>query len=77
MGLNTEDDETRSKADSLYETLVKRGVEVLYDDRNEPPGVKFNDADLIGLPLRAVVSRRSLRAGGVELKARADESAGS
>ncbi len=75
VGLNTEDDETRQKADSLYEILVKRGIEVLYDDRNEPPGVKFNDADLIGLPLRAVVSRRSLRAGGVELKARADGSA--
>ena len=74
VGLNMEDDETRKKADSLYETLVRKGVEVLYDDRDEPPGVKFNDADLIGLPLRAVVSRRSLRAGGVELKARADES---
>ena len=72
--LNMEDEETRKKADSLYETLVQRGVEVLYDDRDEPPGVKFNDADLIGLPLRAVVSRRSLRAGGVELKTRADDS---
>ncbi len=74
VGLNIEDDETRSKADSLYEILRKGGVEVLYDDRDEPPGVKFNDADLIGVPLRAVVSRRSLKAGGVELKARAERS---
>ena len=74
VGLNIENDETRTKAESLYETLRKRGIEVLYDDRDEPPGVKFNDADLIGLPLRAVVSRRSLKAGGVELKARAEQS---
>ena len=73
-GLNREDDEVTAKADDLYKSLVKRGVEVLYDDRNEPPGVKFNDADLIGLPLRAVVSRRSLKAGGVEIKARAEKS---
>ena len=73
-GLNIENDETRTKAESLYETLRKRGIEVLYDDRDEPPGVKFNDADLIGLPLRAVVSRRSLKAGGVELKSRAGQS---
>ena len=74
VGLNIENDETRMKAESLYETLRKRGIEVLYDDRDEPPGVKFNDADLIGLPLRAVVSRRSLKAGGVELKSRAEQS---
>ena len=73
-GLNIEDDEVRAKADGLYESLVKMGVEVLYDDRDEPPGVKFNDADLIGSPLRAVVSRRSLKAGGAEIKMRAEKS---
>ena len=45
---------------------------MLFDDRLEAPGVKFNDADLIGLPLRVVVSSRSLRAGGVEVKRRAE-----
>jgi len=43
---------------------------VLYDDREESAGVKFADADLIGCPVRLTVSRRSLKAGGVELKAR-------
>lgn len=55
---------------SLYAQLQKAGVEVLFDDRDERPGVKFNDADLIGLPLRLTVSRRSLAQGGVEVKAR-------
>ena len=45
-------------------------MEVLFDDRQESPGVKFNDADLIGLPIRLTVSQRSLKAGGVEFKRR-------
>jgi prolyl-tRNA synthetase len=43
---------------------------VLFDDRQESPGVKFNDADLIGLPIRLTVSERALKAGGVEFKSR-------
>lgn len=57
-------------ADSLYQQLQLAGIDVLYDDREESPGVKFNDADLIGLPLRLTVSTRSLEAGGVEVKLR-------
>jgi prolyl-tRNA synthetase len=58
-------------ADRLYDELWAAGIEVLYDDREEPsPGVKFNDADLIGLPLRITVSARSLEQGGVEHKRR-------
>jgi prolyl-tRNA synthetase len=57
-------------AERLYRELQAAGVEVLYDDRLESPGVKFNDADLIGLPLRLTVSERALKAGGVELKRR-------
>ena len=45
-------------------------MEVLYDDRDESPGVKFNDADLIGLPVRLTVSERALAQGGVEMKLR-------
>ena len=55
---------------SLYNNLQQAGVELLFDDRDERPGVKFNDADLIGLPLRITVSQRSLAEGGVEVKAR-------
>jgi prolyl-tRNA synthetase len=57
-------------AEHLYEQLGEAGVEVLYDDRQESPGVKFNDADLIGLPLRLTVSERMLSQGCVELKRR-------
>ncbi len=55
---------------SLYEQLQAAGYEVLYDDRNESPGVKFNDADLIGTPIRITVSKRSLKNGGAEVKLR-------
>ncbi|MBL8057576.1 MAG: proline--tRNA ligase [Anaerolineales bacterium] len=57
-------------ADDLYAALGRLGLEVLYDDRDERPGVKFKDADLLGLPLRVTVSERALKAGGVELKRR-------
>ncbi|MEP7356549.1 MAG: proline--tRNA ligase, partial [Anaerolineales bacterium] len=57
-------------ADKLYADLQAAGVEVLYDDRDERAGVKFKDADLIGLPIRVTVSDRSLKQGGTELKRR-------
>jgi prolyl-tRNA synthetase len=62
--------EEQALAEQLYRRLNEAGVEVLYDDRHASPGVKFNDADLIGLPLRLTVSRRALQAGGVEFKRR-------
>jgi len=58
------------KAEQLYADLQAANVEVLYDDRNERAGVKFNDADLIGIPIRLTVSKRALEAGGVEFKLR-------
>jgi prolyl-tRNA synthetase len=61
------------EADALYAELKIAGLEVLYDDREESPGVKFNDADLIGIPIRVTVSERSLKAGGAELKLRKAE----
>jgi prolyl-tRNA synthetase len=57
-------------AERLYADLRSANVEVLYDDRGERAGVKFNDADLTGIPIRLTVSKRSLEAGGVELKLR-------
>jgi prolyl-tRNA synthetase len=58
------------EAERLYAELQSAGIEVLYDDRDERAGVKFNDADLIGVPIRLTVSKRSLEAGGIELKLR-------
>ncbi len=57
-------------ADVLYRELREAGLEVLLDDRDERAGVKFADADLIGIPMRVVVSARSLNQGGIELKMR-------
>ncbi len=57
-------------AETLYADLEADGIEVLYDDRDESPGVKFNDADLIGIPVRITVSERALSQGGVEIKLR-------
>ncbi len=62
--------ETQATAERVYEMLRAGGVEVLFDDRKATPGVKFADADLIGLPLRVTVADRSLAKGGVELKRR-------
>ncbi|MGB9752731.1 proline--tRNA ligase [Roseiflexus castenholzii] len=62
---------TRQAADALYDELIAAGIAVLYDDRNETAGVKFNDADLIGLPLRLVIGDRFLTDGLVEIKQRA------
>jgi prolyl-tRNA synthetase len=73
VGLDLDKDETRIVAEQLYADLTAAGVEVLFDDRAETAGVKFNDADLIGLPLRAVVSKRSLKNGGIELKLRSQK----
>jgi prolyl-tRNA synthetase len=63
-------EETRTAAERLYADLQAAGVEVLYDDRDTTPGVKFAEADLRGMPLRLTVSDRSLTKGGVELKRR-------
>ncbi len=65
-------DEASEEAERIYQALTERGVEVLWDDRPVGAGEKFADADLIGCPYRVVVSKRSLMAGGVELKKRSE-----
>lgn len=62
-----------SCADDLYQRLRAAGVDVLMDDRNERPGVKFADMELIGIPHRIVVADRALAAGSIEYKGRLDE----
>ena len=58
-------------ADGLHQRLTDAGIEVLYDDRDESPGVKFTDAELLGMPLIVTISPRSLAAGGAEVTVRA------
>ncbi len=72
IALNPQDETVVEAADRLYDALLEHGVEVLYDDRKERPGVKFKDADLIGIPLRVVVGKKSLADGTVEFSARRD-----
>lgn len=70
IGLNSEDLSVKKSASDLHAKLAKAGVEVLFDDRAEPAGAKFADADLIGCPIRATVSQRTVKAGKVEVKLR-------
>lgn len=65
--------EVKQAADSLYTQLQDAGVKTIYDDRNERPGEKFADSDLMGIPYRLVVSSNTLQAGGVELKSRTSQ----
>ncbi|MGA2837708.1 MAG: proline--tRNA ligase [Acidimicrobiales bacterium] len=64
--------EVAEAADALYERLVAAGVDVLYDDRDVSPGVKFADADLLGVPVRLVVGSKGVARGIVEWRSRAD-----
>ena len=68
--LRSDDAATREYADKLYETLQADGVEVIYDDRKARPGVMFSDADLLGVPIRLIVSPRNMEESVVELVTR-------
>ena len=70
VGLNLEQKPVNSLAETIYHELKQHNIEVLFDDRDSPPGSKLKDADLIGIPVRVVVSHRSIKTGGVEVKAR-------
>jgi prolyl-tRNA synthetase len=70
LGLQQDDDNVIATATRLYDELALAGVEVLYDDRDERAGVKFKDADLIGIPYRIAVGKKGLAEGVIELKKR-------
>jgi prolyl-tRNA synthetase len=74
-GLFMDNPKVIEAANKLYEDLQKGGIEVLFDDRLESPGVKFNDADLIGIPYRVTISPRTLEGDNVEFKMRTDKKA--
>lgn len=73
VALKPEDADVSQQAHVLYDELLLRGIGVLFDDREESPGVKFADADLLGMPLRVTVSPRTLESGSVELKKRSEK----
>ena len=67
--------ESKDAAEKLYKELCDKGVEVLYDDREESAGKKLNDADLIGIPLRVLISKKTLEKGSAEVKRRNEKEA--
>src|SRR4051812_2071949 len=72
IAVNPEDEAVKRTAEELYAQLQEKGVDVLFDDRDERPGVKFKDADLIGIPVRVTVGAKSLADGKVEVSLRRD-----
>ncbi|MEE8372579.1 MAG: proline--tRNA ligase, partial [Dehalococcoidia bacterium] len=74
-GLGMDDSTVASEAEKLYVELQGHGFEVLFDDRVESAGVKFNDADLLGVPVRVVVSQRTLKSRSAEVKLRKEKEA--
>ena len=70
LSLQGNDPQVVATSEALYAELTKLGIEVLYDDREERPGVKFKDADLVGLPYRIAVGKKGVAEGIVELKSR-------
>jgi len=73
--LYREDSKVSEVAENLYAELEAEGLEVLFDDRNESPGVKFNDADLLGIPFRVTISPRTLKTNSIEIKKRSEKEA--
>jgi prolyl-tRNA synthetase len=67
------DDNVTKETEKIYNSLQKEKIEVLYDDRNESAGVKFKDSDLIGIPLRIVISKKTLEKDSVEAKKRSED----
>lgn len=72
---NTNHSDSLKAAETLMASLEQKGIDVILDDRDERPGVKFNDADLLGFPVRIVVSERSLAKNSIEIKLRTAEKA--
>lgn len=70
LPLNMKDGQVKSVAEDVYRRLVALGVEVIIDDREESAGVKFKDADLIGIPIHVVIGQKALKEGAVEVKLR-------
>jgi prolyl-tRNA synthetase len=73
--LRLENPDVAEAAEKVYEDLTNRNIEVLYDDRDDSPGVKFNDADLLGIPMRLTISPRTLQSQSIELKWRKEKQA--
>ena len=70
VALNIQDENVKREAEKVYSQLIDDGVEVIFDDRDISPGVKFKDADLIGIPIQVVIGKKGLEKGVAEIKIR-------
>ena len=68
--VRVDDHKIKELADNIYNQLVKKGLEVIYDDRSVSAGVMFSDADLLGVPLRVIISPRNLKENCCEIVSR-------
>ncbi len=73
LPVNTSHTETMEVARTIYKELMEKGIDVILDDRDERPGVKFKDCDLMGIPLRVTIGERNLKEGLVEIKLRSEK----
>ena len=73
INLLAENDKTSLFSETLYLNLIKKKIDVLYDDRNERPGVKFSDSDLLGIPMKVIVGKNFINDSQVTIKHRADD----
>jgi len=73
LPVNTSHEESMELANAVYRGLLERGIDAILDDRNERPGIKFKDCDLIGIPVRVTIGERNLKDGLVELKLRSEK----
>ncbi len=70
ISINPKNEKVAQTCEDVYQQLTSAGIEVLYDDRDASPGFKFNDADLLGMPVQVVIGEKKLKAGKVEVKIR-------
>ena len=74
IGINLDNNKVREKCEKIYQLLFTSNIEVLYDDRDLPPGVKFKDSDLVGFPIRIIISKNNYEKNEIEIKSRNDSS---
>jgi len=70
LPVNSSHAESMELAEAIYRQLLEKNIDVIFDDRQERPGVKFKDCDLMGIPLRVTIGERNLKEGLVEIKER-------
>ena len=70
LSLNMKNTDVVNTSENIYQTLRGSGIEVLLDERDERPGIKFKDADLIGMPIHIIIGEKNLKEGKAEIKIR-------